>query len=55
MKMIWILGIVIYLLIGIGLLIYAVTSDPWGGLLLEMWWFVILLWPLLIIRSFFVR
>jgi hypothetical protein len=54
-SMVWILGIAIYLIIGIALLIYAVTSDPWGGLLLEMWWFIILLWPLLIIRSIFIR
>jgi hypothetical protein len=53
--MLWIIGITIYLIIGIGLLIYAITSDPWGGLLLGLWWLVILLWPYLIVRSLFDR
>jgi hypothetical protein len=53
---IWIsIGVVLYLLIGVSLLIWAVKSDPWGGLLLEVWWLVLLIWPLLLIRSLFVR
>ncbi len=52
----WIvIGIVIYLAIGIGLLVWAVTSDPWGGLILEFALSFILLWPYFLIRGFLQR
>lgn len=54
--LLWIvLGIVGYLLIGVGLLIWSVKSDPWGGLILEIWWFFILFYPFLIFRSLFYK
>lgn len=45
------IGIVLYLLIGVGLLIYAVTTSNWGGLILHFWYLIILLYPYLIVRS----
>jgi hypothetical protein len=51
--MVWIIGIIIYLLIGLGLLIGVVLSDPWGGLVLEMWWMVIFFYPILIVWSIY--
>jgi hypothetical protein len=54
--LIWIiLGVIIYLLIGVGILIYAVKTDPWGGLILHVWWLVILFYPYFIIRSLLSR
>ncbi|MGK8429870.1 hypothetical protein OF864_01185 [Bacillus cereus] len=45
----WIvIGIVVYLAIGVGLLVWAVTSDPWGGMILEYALPVILIWPLFV-------
>lgn len=43
-------GIVIYLLVGLVLLTYA-AQDAWGALLLHIWWFVLLFWPLLLLYS----
>jgi hypothetical protein len=52
----WIIvGVIIYLLIGVGLLVYTVKTDPWGGLLLEVAIPLILFYPYFIIRSWFVR
>lgn len=45
----WIvIGIVVYLTIGVGLLVWAVASDPWGGMILEYALPVILIWPLFV-------
>ena len=45
----WIvIGIVVYLTIGVGLLVWAVTSYPWGGMILEYALPVILIWPLFV-------
>ncbi|EOP68311.1 hypothetical protein KOW_03520 [Bacillus cereus VDM006] len=53
---IWIIiGTIIYLAIGIGLIVYAVKTDPWGGLLLHFAIPLILFWPYVIIRSLFDR
>jgi hypothetical protein len=49
--MIWVLCIAIYLLIGIGILIHGIITDPYGGLILHFWWLVILFYPYLIVRS----
>jgi hypothetical protein len=49
--MVWIIGIAIYLLIGVAILIYGTVSDPYGGFILEFWWLVILFYPYLIVRS----
>jgi hypothetical protein len=47
----WIIvAVAIYLIIGIGILIYGTINDPYGGYLLEFWWVVILLYPYFIIR-----
>ncbi|MGE7635494.1 hypothetical protein ACQKMZ_25345 [Bacillus paramycoides] len=50
---IWlIVGVIIYLTIGIGLIVYVVKTDPsWGGLLLHFAVPLILFWPYFIIRS----
>lgn len=48
----WIVvGIMIYLAIGIALLIWAVTSDPWGGLILHFAVPAVLLWPYFVVRE----
>ncbi|HDR8161917.1 TPA: hypothetical protein QC072_004875 [Bacillus cereus] len=48
----WIvIGIVVYLTIGVGLLVWAVTSDPWGGMILEYAIPVILIWPLFVLLA----
>jgi hypothetical protein len=48
----WIIvGIIIYLAIGVGLLIYAVMTDPWGGLILHFAIPFVLLYPYFILRS----
>lgn len=53
--MIWVLiGIAIYLVIGIILVHRAITKDPWGGLLLEyplLLILIILCYPYFIIRD----
>lgn len=46
-----IIGVIIYLLIGVGLLIHAVTSDPWGGLILHFAIPFVLFYPYFIITS----
>jgi len=46
-----IVGVVIYLIIGVGLLIHAVKSDPWGGLLIHFAIPLILFYPYFIVRS----
>jgi hypothetical protein len=51
--MIWLIGIAIYLVIGIGILIWCVTTDPYGGFVLEFWWLVVFFYPLLIINSMY--
>lgn len=54
--MIWIIaGIIIYLLIGVGLLIWIVKTDPWGGMVLEIWWLFILIYPVYIVHSWIAR
>lgn len=51
-----IIGVIIYLTIGIGLMVYAVKADPsWGGLLLHFAVPLVLFWPYFIIRSLFNR
>ncbi|MGG0731054.1 hypothetical protein [Bacillus paramycoides] len=54
---IWlIVGVIIYLTIGIGLIVYAVKTDlSWGGLLLHFAVPLILFWPYFIIRNLFNR
>lgn len=48
----WIfIGLTAYLLVGVGLLAWVVKSDPWGGLVLEIWWLFILFYPFLLVRS----
>lgn len=49
--MLWIIGIIIYIIIGIGILIWITTTDQWGGLVLEYWWLVIFFYPILFINS----
>jgi hypothetical protein len=51
MKLVWVIGIAIYLLIGVAILIYGTVTDTYGGLILEFWWLVILFYPYLIVRS----
>lgn len=46
-------SIIIYLLIGMGLLIYMVKTDKYGGLILHFWWLIVLFYPFLIIKSMF--
>jgi hypothetical protein len=47
----WILiGVVIYLLIGVAILLHIIRSEPWGGLVLEVWYLVVFFYPILIIR-----
>lgn len=46
----FIICLVIYLAIGVGLLVWACT-DPWGGLLLEIWYLIVFLWPLMLAFS----
>ena len=50
-----ILWIVVYLLIGVGLLIWTVKTDPWGSLILEIWWIFIIGYPIFIVLSLFNR
>ncbi|MEK4617684.1 hypothetical protein NYE71_32230 [Bacillus sp. FSL K6-0273] len=48
----WItIGVLIYLVIGIGLLVWSVTTSSWGGLILHFAIPIILFWPYFIIRS----
>lgn len=50
--MLWIIvGIIVYLLIGAGLLLYVVLKDPWGGLVLEIWYIFIPLWIIFVAFS----
>lgn len=51
--MLFILCIVAYVAIGVCVLMWSVFSDPWGGLLLEVWWLVVFFYPLLIIFSMY--
>ncbi|SEG79306.1 hypothetical protein SAMN04487919_1273 [Bacillus sp. ok061] len=52
----WItIGVLIYLVIGIGLLVWSVTTSSWGGLILHFAIPIILFWPYFIIRSLFDR
>ncbi|WP_180232330.1 hypothetical protein [Priestia megaterium] len=53
--MIWIIIAVIYVLIGVGILFHAVHSEPWGGLMLEVWWLLVFFYPLLLIKWIFDR
>lgn len=46
-----IIAVFIYLLIGIGILIYGVLTDPYGGLMLEIAIPFVLFYPYFIIRS----
>jgi hypothetical protein len=48
-----ILGILLYISIGIGVLIYIVKTDKYGGLVLEIAPLVVLGYPYLIVRSLF--
>jgi hypothetical protein len=48
-----ILGVIIYLLIGIGILIHAVRTDPYGGFILHFAIPFILFYPYFIFRSVF--
>lgn len=50
-----IIGVGIYLAIGIALLIWMVAKEPWGGLALHFWWVIIFFYPFLIVRMFFSR
>jgi hypothetical protein len=48
----WIVfAIVVYIVIGIGILLYGTITDPYGGLILQFWWLVILFYPYLLIRN----
>jgi hypothetical protein len=49
----WIIGVIAYILIGVGILIWSVLSDPWGGLVLEIWWMVVLFYPVLMLLSLY--
>lgn len=49
--MVLIIAIAIYLIIGVAILVHAVTTDPWGGLLIEIWWLIVLFYPILIVWS----
>jgi hypothetical protein len=51
----WLIGISIYLIIGILILIWTVTTDKYGGLILHFWWLVVFFYPFLYIRSLFDR
>lgn len=50
-----ILAVVIYLVIGLGILLYGAMTDPYGGYLLQFWWLIILLYPYLAVRSLLSR
>jgi hypothetical protein len=49
--MIWIIGIAIYLLIGIGLLFWIAYSEDWGALIFHIAIPFILLYPYFLIRD----
>ncbi|MCU4880386.1 hypothetical protein [Bacillus wiedmannii] len=52
----WItIGVLIYLVIGIGLLVWSVTTSSWGGIILCFAVPIIFFWPYFIIRSLFDR
>lgn len=52
----WIvIGAIFYFLIGAGILLYGMKTDPWGFLLLYAAIPLILFWPFFIARSWFVR
>jgi len=51
----WILGVMVYLLIGIGLLFYIVKTDKYGGFVLHFWWLVVFFYPYLLVRNLFSR
>ena len=51
--MIWLIGVFIYLAIGISVLFYAVKNDKYGGFILHFGWIVILFWPYLLLRKIF--
>lgn len=46
-----IIGLAIYLLIGLGILIYSVKKDAWASLLLELWVLFIMFYPFLFIMN----
>jgi hypothetical protein len=50
-----ILGVILYLLIGVGILIYSVKTDSYAGFVLHFAIPLILFYPYFIIRSFFSR
>jgi hypothetical protein len=49
----WIIGVIAYILIGVGILIWSVLSDPWGGLVLEIWWMVVFFYPVLMLWALY--
>lgn len=52
----WIIsGVIIYLLIGIGIVVHAVKTDSYGGFVLHFAVPLILFYPYFIIRSLFNR
>lgn len=55
MALMIILGVINYLLVGVGVLMWWVKTDDYGGYFLYVWWLVVLFYPMLIVRSFFER
>jgi len=52
----WIIVIItIYLLIGLGIFLYALKTDQYAGIVLHFWWAIIFLYPILIIQKLLYR
>lgn len=48
-----IIGIIIYLLVGVGVVTYAVLTDPYGGFILYFAPLLIVAYPYFIIKNWF--